>query len=255
MARWFALLFLLAIIAAGIDTEPLEIEQKLHGKVVLALADEDLSEVRVQLDGRKVLLTGPELLLSPAKSLVNSVSGIQQVETLIVENRIIDKEHVQLMQELHDKHQQAKINVELASFTQVTHPVSSVWPLKKVPLAVYELSVTKVNNTVEVNGKVPNNQIKYDIQTRIEHLIDLPEHMFDVSVNQLEGAPDWYLQGLPLFIPFVQWVEEGKIKYQGNRIFLEGMVLNKNSWKAIETAIRNIPSQFQIENRLQVGAD
>lgn len=255
MARWFALLLLLIVIAAGIDTEPLEIEQRLHGKVVQALADEDLSEVRVQLDGRNVLLSGPEGLLPSAQSLVSSVSGIQQVETFVVATKVIGKEHIQPKQDHQDQGLFTQVNTDLTPYLQVIHPEATAWPLKKVPQAVSELSVTKIKQSVEVSGKVPNNQIKHGIHTIIGHLVDVPENLFDVTVNQLNDTPDWYLQDLPLFIPFIQWVEEGKLEYQGNRISLEGMVLNKHSWKAIETAIRNIPSQYQIENRLQMGTD
>ncbi len=255
MARWFALLLLLFVIAAGIDTEPLEIEQRLHGKVVLALADEDLSEVRVQLDGRNVLLSGPERLLPPAKSLVSNISGIQQVEALVVASRMIGKERIEPKQDHQDKGLFAQANTDRTAYLQVIHPEVTAWPLKKVPQAVSELSITKVKQSVEVNGKVPNNQIKHEVHTIIGQLVDVPEHLFDVSVNQLDDTPDWYLQDLPLFIPFIQWVDEGKLKYEGNRIFIEGMVLNKHSWKAIEVAIINIPTQFQIENRLQMGAN
>jgi len=225
------------------SSEPLEIEQRLHGQVVLALADEDLSEVRVQLNGRKVSLSGPEELLPAAEAVAKSLSGVRRVESQIVEPYLSN----------------AVVNINSSensteNFVRVIHPDDLFWPNKNegVDLVESELLVTKIHRSIEINGAVPNNQIKQAILAEIEQFIEIPEHLFDVTVNKIKDTPDWYLQDLPLILPFVQWVEEGQIQYRGNRIQLDGTVLNNNAWNAIETAIANISSTFQIENRLQI---
>ncbi len=247
MARWIALLLLLLVIAAGVRNEPAGVEQRLHGKVVLALADEDLSAVRVQLDGRKVLLSGPEKRVPQALEIVENLSGVRSVETRIT---AAYKTAVR---------QQTKVRKESREgpFAQVIHPSETYWPVRKNDPVRFEseLLVTKVKQSVEVNGAVPNYQIKREILVKIEQLIDIPEHLFDVSVNKANTMSDGFLQDLPLIIPFVQWVEEGRLQYRGNRILLDGIVLNRKAWKAIETAIANIPSKYQIENRLHIGTN
>ena len=233
------------IVAVIYNGEPLEVEQRLHGKVVLALADEDLSEVRVQMDGRKVSLSGPEELLPAAQAVTSGLSGVQSIETQIVDN-------TQVEPEIDYKSVEASAD---NTFVQIIHPEGLFWPIKKEdPVDLEsELLVIKVQQNVEVNGTVPNSEIKQGILDIIEQFIEIPEHLFDVTVNKIKETPAWYSQDLPLIIPFVQWVEEGQLQYHGNKILLDGTVLNKRARKAIETAIANIPSQFLIENRLQIG--
>ncbi len=266
MARWIALLLLLMMIAAVIyNGEPLEIEQRLHGKVVLALADEDLSEVRVQMDGRKVSLSGPEELLPAALVVTNELSGVQSIETQIIEDPpvkfLVDSRadsRINTLTNLESDYKSVETEAVLIStdtFVQITHPEELYWPIKKEdPVDLEsELLVIKVQQNVEVNGTVPNPEIKRGILDIIEQFIEIPEHLYGVTVNKIKETPAWYLQDLPLIIPFVQWVEEGKLQYHGNKILLDGTVLNSRARKAIETAIANIPSQFLIENRLQIG--
>lgn len=242
MARWIALLLLLIVIAAGLRNEPAEIEQRLHGKIVLALADDDLSEVRVDVNGRDVLLSGPERLVPQALTIVRQLSGVRQVETRIMTEPVSDFPIAENTRQ---------------PFVQVVHPDGPFWPVKKKDPVVSEseLLITKVHRSVEVNGSVPNLQIKQAILAKIEQFIDIPEHLFDVTVNKVIATPDWFSQGLPLIIPFVQWVEEGQILYQGNSILLDGIVPDNKAWQAIETAIANIPPKFQIENRLQIATN
>ena len=242
MVRWLTFLLLLVVIASGVYNESPGIEQRLHGKVVWALADEDLSEVRVEMDGRDVLLTGPEELITQATARVKQISGVRQIETRIKTITRLDLLPTQNRRE---------------SVVLVKHPDELYWPIKKPdPVdAESELLVTKIQQSVEVNGAVPNYKIKREILAKIEQFIEIPEHLFDVSVNKVKVTPDWYLQDLPLIIPFVQWVEEGQLQYHGNTILVDGIVLNKKARKAIETAIANIPSQFQIENRLKIGKE
>ncbi len=265
MARWIALLLLFMMIAAVIyNGEPLEVEQRLHGKVVLALADEDLSEVRVQMDGRKVSLSGPEELLPAAMVVINELSGVQSIETQIIESPakvLVDSRADSRINTLTSFESDYKsVEIETAQtntepFVQITHPEGLYWPTKKEdPVDLEsELLVIKVQQNVEVNGTVPNPEIKWGILDIIEQFIEIPEHLYDVTVNKIKETPAWYLQDLPLIIPFVQWVDEGKLQYHGNKILLDGTVLNKRARQAIETAIANIPSQFLIENRLQIG--
>ena len=233
------------MIAAVIyNGEPLEVEQRLHGKVVLALADEDLSEVRVQLDGRKVFLYGPEELLPAALAVTNGLSGVHSIETQVVP--LVNSEL---------GFRSAQIDSE--AFVQVIHPDTLYWPVKNEGSVYLEsgLLVTKVHRNVEVNGIVPNVEIERGVLGIFEKLIEMPEHLYDVTINNIKEIPTWYLQGLPLIIPFVQWVEEGQLQYQGNKILLDGFVLNEKARNAIETAITNIPAQFLIENRLKTGKE
>ncbi len=253
MARWIAILLLFLMIAAVIyNGKPLEIEQRLHGRAVLALADEDLSEVRVQMDGRTVSLSGPEELLPAAVTVMNGLSGVKSVETQVVRNHQVNSPINSLASPEID-YQSAQSNRQ--QFVQVIHPEGVYWPVKsKEPDNLEsELLVIKVQSNVEINGTVPNPEIKQNILDIIERLIEIPDDLYDVTVNKLKETPTWYLQDLPLIIPFVQWVEEGRLQYHGNKILLDGIVLNTRANKAIETAIANISSQFLIENRLQVG--
>lgn len=242
MARWIALLLLFVVIAAGIRNEPAEVEQRLHGRVVLALADEHLSEVRVQVDGRTVLLSGPEYLLPEAFDVVKRISGVQLIDTQITADSKVGAIPVQS-----DKRSIAQKNPVYVQPRIVTKTDPEV--------TVSELLVTKVQRSVEVNGIAPNYEVKQEILKRIERLIEIPEHLIDVSVSQDKVIPEWFLQDLPLLIPFVQWVIEGQLWYQGDGILIDGTVLNNQALNAIETAIANIPSSFQIENRLKIGTE
>ena|GEM_PF-3286867 len=242
MARWITVLLLLFVIAEGIKNEPAKIEQRLHAKIVLALADDDLSEVRVTIDGRDVLLSGSEKLIPQALTIVKEIPGIRQIKTQVVN------------EPMHD-FQISESKTE--PFVQVIHPDEIFWPRKhNNPVKIEsELLIKKMHRSVEVNGLVPNNQIKQTILAKIEQYMDIPEPLFDVAVTSAIPTPDWFSQGMPLFIPFVQWVEEGQLQYQDNRILLDGTVPDRHAWKAIETAIANVPSKFKIENSLRIATN
>ena len=241
MTRWIALLLLLVVIAAGVKNEPVKVEQRLHGRVVFALAAEDLSEVRVQLDGRTILLSGPEQLLPQAFDVVKRISGVQLIDTQITDN---SKNYSIGTHPATDSVDQKNLSHK-PSFIKKAEPTS----------VESELLVTKVEEGVEINGVAPNLQVKREILKRIERLIQIPEHLIDVSVKQAKVIPEWFLQDLPLLIPFVQWVHEGQIRYQGDGILIDGTVLNNQAMNAIETAIANLSSQFQIENKLKVRTE
>lgn len=247
MARWIILILLIISTIFGAWKISPKIEQRLHSDIVRALADEDLSEVRVELDGRDVLLSGPVELLPQARIVVTRLAGVRRVDSLTFAK----------VQEKFSKSLHLPAEPDVASFKQVVHPEGPFWPLKVNRSIVVEsaLQITKVQGSIEVNGSVPDGQIKNDILFKLVQLVDIPEHLFDVTVNRISEKPEWYLQDLPLVIPFMQWVEEGQMHYYGDKITIEGIVKSIRAKQAFDAAIATIPSQFYIENRLKVGAD
>lgn len=247
MARWITLILLIILtIFAAWKLSP-KIEQQLHSDIVRVLADEDLSEVRAELDGRDVLLSGPEELLPQARNIVARLAGVRRVDS-----RAFAK-----VQEKFSKPQNLSPVPEIASFKQIEHPEGPFWPPRGSGSLEIEsaLQITKIQDSIEVNGSVPDSQIKDDILFKLAQLIDIPDHLFNVTVNKISEKPEWYLQDLPLIIPFMQWVEEGQLQYYDDKITVEGIVTGIKAKRAFDAAIANIPAQFYIENRLKVGAD
>lgn len=247
LARWITLILLIIITVFGVWKISPKIEQRLHSNIVRALADEDLSEVRVEMDGRDVLLSGPEELLPQARNVVTRLAGVRKVESRTFAN----------VQEKFSKPLNLAPVEVIASFEQIDHPQGPFWPLKVNESIKIEsaLLITKFQDSIEVNGSVPDNKIKNDILFRLVQLVDVPEHLFDVTINKIMEKPEWYMQDLPLIIPFIQWVDKGQLQYYGDKITVEGIVTSIKAKQAFDAAIANIPSQFYIVNKLKVGAD
>lgn len=504
MTRWILLILIPVAIIFGIRNEAINIEQRLHGKVVLALADEDLSEVRVQMDGRKVLLSGPEDLLPQASTVVRELVGVQLIETknsmgevvdlliseskasesksspetnydvfkqvthpeqpywpikgigeehffreasqpsaehltidgasidsylaknrkqafnqvehpegvdgpvpsigdfstetnlsalersnpssfssstiehtivdgaviddfqvqikkpsfiqvthpeaivfpvektstvstdpdsIVIEHEVINREAYDIYQseleaslfvqvnhpegvywpvkesdrskyldvnatkkiidhsfgivdgsaiETYQMEKEAFVQVKhpeqidipinkesmdaypaviIQPFIEVTHPNELYWPRKKVDLLPIDgyfestLLITKLQRNVEVYGAVPKCRMRKTIHSKLEQFVDVPAYLFDLTLDKQRSVPDWYKKDLPLLIPFFQWVDEGQLRYMGNRILLMGVVKNQRAIKVIEVAISNITPHFQVENRLRMEAN
>ncbi|MFK8067546.1 MAG: hypothetical protein AB8D52_04805 [Gammaproteobacteria bacterium] len=128
MTRWLLLLFLPIALFMGIQNESTKIEQKLHGDVVLALADEGMSEVRVQVDGREVQLSGPETMLEEAYAVADTVSGVKLPDELLTKRSKRNFSHGLAQQE-----HSVGIPLEESGdgdslFVQVIHPDVTRWP-------------------------------------------------------------------------------------------------------------------------------
>ncbi len=141
MTRWFLLLFLPIILYIGVQNKSTKIEQKLHSDVVLALVDEGLSEVRVQMDGRDLQLTGPEEMLDQAYAVAEAVSGVK------LPGELLEKRSKGKLKQVFEQ-QESNLGVTLSG--QVLHPEVTRWPEKRVvgeyflseasrPLAEYDI--------------------------------------------------------------------------------------------------------------------
>lgn len=230
-------MLLIGLMALALQNVPSSIERDIHSRVILALAAENLSQVDVGVDGRNIFLSGPQELLAKAEELVSSMPETSLIKTLATTDSILGEPS------------------ESKTFTQIFHPEGIYWPPKSVEVIneTTELLITKTDQNIEVNGSVPSNEVQRVIMSKIAQVADIPAHLIDVTVNRLDKIPDWYSEGLALIIPFMQWVEQGKIEYQDNRIMLDGMVPDSKSIKALESAIADLPSSFQIENKLRLG--
>ncbi len=236
---------MLIVMAIGAYTLAPELEQRLHGRVVLALADEDLSEVRVQVRGRDITLSGPEALLPAAKAVASKVPGIGKIELRIEERPTVKNRPA---------HHRQRTGQAMSAIKQIEHPKGPWWPPKKTEPVLHssELIVNKINRNLEVSGTVPDNQVKQAIRKKLEQFIRIPERQFRVFTREQEEEPAWYLQDFPLLIPFIQWVEEGRLIYEGDRIYIMGIVPDDKARKALEIAIANTPPSFKVDERLEI---
>lgn len=239
LTRWIALLLLPVLMIVAVHNLAPQIENDVHTRVVVALADEGLSEIRAQVDGRNVFLSGPDKYLSEALQVVSDMDETDRIRSQTTGDNLNDW---------------SSRNDE--SIAQVIHPDATYWPPKSVPgkNSQATLMFTKDSSNISVNGSVPDHEIQQAILSSVKQLVDIPAHLFDVTIDKVKKVPVWHKDGLPLMIPFIQWIEKGQIQYLDDKIKIDGTVLNSNAREALEAAIADLPSGFQIEKNLRRGA-
>ncbi len=238
LVKWFCLLLLLLAMGLTLKYAPQQLEDRLQGKVVRALADEQLSVVRVETSGLDMLLTGPADSVKEA-ALIAKNNGA----------RVIYQRTIAFHQE--------RLSVESNVIADTPSPSSPektiIQSSARAEVYSSDLFVSKDRLGVAINGTVPTGKIKNDLAKTFTSLLEPTDHVYSVTVDRLSEKPVWYLQDLPLMIPFLQWVEEGQLAYIGNQIRVSGIVSGEQAQRAFDEAVANLPMQFTLDKQLRVG--
>lgn len=212
---------------------PQRIESTLQQELVQALADEALSIVHVETEGRDVLLTGPENAVRQATALAYA-SGARVVTKRILASSI---ERMPVAKQQPDQREQ-RLVVDAPTHHSLTRAA---------------LKVDKRPDLLTVRGTVPSGKIRQEITKKLADLSNAEDQQINVTIDRLSEKPVWYLQDLPLMIPFLAWVDEGHLAYEGEHIWINGRFTGAHAERAFNAAIAELPARFVLHRHVRVG--
>ncbi len=231
------IIFLLGLIALAllvflcIRKHTPEIQTDIQARTVSVLSAGATDWVKVDVDGRNVVLTGiapSEELRKKAEEMAKAVTGVVSVDNQITI---------------------AQSNVE-----SILEPEPEVMQESEPELVVqspYENQFTKTKAGVVLSGWVPD-------EDQHQALLQLAKQKFgeDQVTDQLQvgtGAPEGWLQAAKAAITGLAYFKDGVAHITDTKIDLSGDVLNEAAKENVETELHTtLPANFKIDLELNV---
>ncbi len=218
-----------------------EIQSDIQSRAVSVLSSGSTDWVKVNVDGRNVVLTGiapSEELRNKAEEMAKAVTGVVSVDNQMTVAQSNVESILEPERELTSE-QELKPEPE---------PEPEPEPVVQSP---YENEFTKTKAGIVLTGSVPDEE-----QRQI--LLQLAKQKFgeDKVIDQLQiaaGAPDGWLKAAKAAISGLAYFKEGTAHLSDTKIDMSGEMLNEAAKVNLEKEVpAMLPADFEIDFELNV---